>query len=60
MKNYYDSREKRQFFYMATCAMLMNIESTPATARTPRAIVNRVGELWDEIVHQTPEPKDDD
>lgn len=53
------NREKKQFLQMACCAMLMNIEKLPGTQRSPRALVNRAHEIWDEIEHQAPD-KDDD
>ena len=50
-----NNREKRQFFTVAACAMLFG---GSASGRSARDIVNRAHEIWDEIVMQTPEPKE--
>ena len=48
-----NNREKRQFLQMAACAQLFAGRTIP-----PRDIVNRAHEIWDEIMSQTPEPKE--
>lgn len=47
------NREKRHFLEMAACAQLF-----AGTSKQPREVVNRAHEIWDEIITQTPEPKE--
>lgn len=58
-KSRFDSRDKRRFIE-ATAAAMMCASLVNGSGMKPRDIVNRAGELWDEIEHQYPTKDDED
>jgi hypothetical protein len=54
----FDQRDKRRFMEAAAMAIL-HADATRGGNRSAREVINKVGEVWDELEAQCPVTEDD-